>query len=125
MPKEFSRKLRIEELIQREIAILIQQEIKDPRIGMVTVSGVDISPDLKHAKIYVTFLGDEKDHAKNVTALNHAARFLRHELARRLYLKAIPAIRFVYDESIARGARLSELIDTAVAGENKNRGTES
>ena len=120
MPKEFSRKLRIEELIQREIATLIQKEIKDPRIGMVTVSGVDISPDLKHAKIYVSLLGEEKDRDSSISALNHAARFLRHELARRLYLKVIPAIRFLYDESIARGARLSELIDTAVAAENKD-----
>ena len=124
MPKEFSRKLRIEELIQREIATLIQQEIKDPRIGMVTVSGVDISPDLKHAKIYVSLLGDEKDRDKSISALNHAAQFLRHELAGHLYLKAIPALRFVYDESIARGARLSELIDAAVAGESKDGGIE-
>lgn len=124
MPKEFSRKVRIEELVQREIATLIQQEIKDPRIGMVTVSAVDMSPDLKHAKIYITLLGDEKEHDNSVKALNHAARFLRHELARRLYLKVLPDIRFVYDESIEKGERLAELIDSAVAREKQDGGIE-
>jgi ribosome-binding factor A len=125
MPKEFSRKLRIEELIQREIAILIQQEVKDPRIGMVTVSSVDISPDLKHAKVFVTLLNNEKDRNTSITALNHAARYLRHELARRIYLKTIPEIRFVYDESIARGVRLTELINNAVAGDKKAKRIDS
>jgi len=119
MPKEFSRKLRIEEMVQRELAILIQQEVKDPRIGMVTVSAVDMSPDLKHAKIYVTILGDEKNNNDCVKALNHAARYLRHELARRLYLKTTPDLRFVYDESAKEGARLAELINIAMAGENQ------
>ena len=125
MPKEFSRKLRIEELIQREIAILIQQEVKDPRIGMVTVSSVDISPDLKHAKVFVTLLNNEKVRNTSITALNHAARYLRHELARRIYLKTIPEIRFVYDESIARGVRLTELINNAVAGDKKAKRIDS
>jgi len=125
MPKEFSRKLRIEEMVQRELATLIQQEIKDPRVGMVTVSGVDISPDLKHAKIHVTILGNENNYAASVKTLNHAARFLRHELARRLYLKVIPDLRFVYDESAKEGARLAELIDAAIASENQDGGRRS
>lgn len=121
MPKEFSRKLRIEEMIQRELATLIQQEIKDPRIGMVTVSGIDISPDLKHAKVHVTILGDETNHDESVKTLNRAARFLRHELARRLYLRTIPVLRFVYDKSVKEGVRLAELIDAAIAIENQDR----
>jgi len=125
MPKEFSRKLRIEEMVQRELATLIQQEIKDPRVGIVTVTGVDMSPDLKHAKIYVTILGNENDCSESVRTLNHAARFLRHELARRLYLKAIPDLRFVYDASAKEGARLAKLIDTAIAHENEDRGQNS
>jgi len=125
MPKEFSRKLRIEEMVQRELATLIQQEIKDPRIGMVTVSGVEISLDLKHAKIYVTILGNENEYQESVRTLNHAARFLRHELARRLYLKVIPDLRFVYDSSVKEGARLAKLIDTAIANENEDRGKSS
>ena len=111
--------------MQRELATLIQQEIKDPRVGMVTVSGVDISPDLKHAKIYVTILGNENEYQEGVKTLNHAARFLRHELARRLYLKAIPDLRFVYDTSATEGARLAKLIDTAIANENEDRGKSS
>ena len=121
MPKEFSRKLRIEEMVQRELATLIQQEVKDPRVGMVTVSAVNMSPDLKHAKIFVTLLGDDRNIDDCVKALNHAARYLRHELASRLYLKTIPDLRFVYDESIKAGARLAELIDAAMARENQDR----
>jgi ribosome-binding factor A len=125
MPREFSRKLRVEEVIQREIAILIQQEIKDPRVGLVTVSGVDISPDLKHAKIFVTSLNDAADPDDSIKALNHAARFLRHELAKRVYLKTIPDIRFIYDRSVKEGTRLAEMIDAAVASEKQHGGTES
>lgn len=128
MPKEFSRRLRIEEMIQRELATLISQEIKDPRLGMVTVSGVAISPDLRHAKIHVTILnngGEQDDHAKSVKILNHAARFLRHELARRLYLRTTPDLRFVYDESARQGARLAELIGAAMAIEKQGQDQQS
>jgi len=128
MPKEFSRKLRIEEMMQRELATLILQEIKDPRLGMVTVSGVAVSPDLRHAKIYVTILnndGKQDDHANSVKILNRAAGFLRHELARRLYLKTTPDLRFVYDESARQGARLAELIGAAMAIEKQGQGQQS
>lgn len=128
MPKEFSRKSRIEEMIQRELATLILQEIKDPRLGMVTVSGVAISPDLRHAKIFVTILGNDqgqKDHGESMKILNHAARFLRHELARKLYLRVTPDLRFVYDESARAGARLAELIGAAMALENQGQDRQS
>src|SRR3972149_1129456 len=128
MPKEFSRKLRIEEMMQRELATLILQEIKDPRLGMVTVSGVAVSPDLRHAKIYVTILnndGKQDDQANSVKILNRAAGFLRHELARRLYMKTTPDLRFVYDESARQGGRLAGVIRAAMAIEKQGQGQQS
>lgn len=116
MPKEFSRTRRIGEQMQRELAQLIQQEVKDPRLGMVTVSGVEVSRDLSVAKVFVTVLGDA-DPQPSLTVLNRAAGFLRHALGQRLTVRTVPSLRFVYDESVARGARLSRLIDEARAGD--------
>ncbi|WP_027707257.1 30S ribosome-binding factor RbfA [Zooshikella ganghwensis] len=117
MAKEFSRTQRIADQIQKELAVLIQLEIKDPRLGMVTVSSVDVSRDLAYANIYVTFLGKE-DQASNdeqVAVLNKAAGFLRSMLAKRLTARTTPQLRFFFDESIQRGQYLSKLIDDAVS----------
>lgn len=123
MSKEFSRSLRIGEQIQRELAVLIQQEVKDPRLGMVTISDVKMSPDLSHAKVYVTVLGGEQSAAGDtLKALNHAAAFLRHELGRRVILRIVPQLHFVYDESQEKGARLVSLIDASVAADRKKSG---
>lgn len=115
MPKDFDRTRRVAEQIQRELAAIIQQEITDPRVGMITVSAAQVSRDLKHAKIYITTLDDTHDHAETVEALQHAAGFLQHELGHRLRMRTVPRLRFVYDESIERGAALSALIDTAIS----------
>ncbi|MGD8576196.1 MAG: 30S ribosome-binding factor RbfA [Thiohalophilus sp.] len=115
MAKDFSRTRRIGEQMQRELAILIQQEIQDPRLGMVTVSAVEVSRDLAHAKVYITVLDDQQhDVATSLEVLNRAGGFLRHELGRRMTLRTVPALHFVYDESMARGNALSRLIDEAV-----------
>jgi len=114
MPKEYSRAVRVGEQIRRELAVLIQQEIKDPRIGMVTVSEVRVSPDLSHAKVFVTILGEDGD---SVKVLNRAGHFLRHELARRMVLRITPSLQFVHDDTPERGARLSSLIDASVAAD--------
>lgn len=124
MPKEYSRMARVGEQIQRELAVLIQQEIKDPRIGMVTVSAVKVSQDLSHAKVYVTFMESEADRKGAIKALNHAANFLRHELARRLALRATPKLQFLHDESVERGMRLSALIEASVEADKKKRNQE-
>lgn len=113
MPKEFSRTRRVGEQIQRDLAQLIHDEIKDPRVGMVTVNAVEVSRDLGHAKVYVTSL-EERDHEETIQALSHAAGFLRRELGRRLMLRTIPQLHFHYDESVEKGSRLSALIDEAV-----------
>ncbi|MEO7558279.1 MAG: 30S ribosome-binding factor RbfA [Gammaproteobacteria bacterium] len=115
--KEFSRTQRMGDQIQRELAQLIQQQISDPRVGMVTVSGVHLSKDLAHAKVFITVLDDKQDAAKSVQVLNHAAGFLRHELARRTLMRVIPQLRFIYDPTVERGANLSALINAAVSSD--------
>jgi ribosome-binding factor A len=114
MNREFSRTRRIGELLQRELAQLIQEELKDPRIKFVTVSHVNVAPDLKQAKVYVTFLQEEKDVQEQLKILNKAVGFLQHGLSQRIELRVIPHLRFVYDDSIERGRHLSALIDEAV-----------
>jgi ribosome-binding factor A len=115
MPKEFSRTQRIAELLQRELAIIIQREVKDPRLDMVTVSAVEVTSDLSYAKIFVTILCDDVNLEKNLQILNQAASFLRTLLAKRLKIRTIPQLSFIYDKSISEGSRLSKLIDMAVA----------
>src|SRR5208283_2552640 len=114
MPRDFPRTLQVAELIQREVAGLIRLEIKDPRVGMVTLTEVDVSPDYSHAKVFFTVLGNSEQIAAAVAGLNHASGFLRSELAHRLSLRSIPHLHFVYDESVERGVRLSHLIDEAI-----------
>ena len=114
MPKDFERTRRVAEQLQQELAILIQQEIMDPRVGMTTVSAVEVSKDFAHAKVYITALNKEQTHEQTIDALQHAAGFLQHELGKRLKLRTIPRLKFAYDESIERGTNLSALIDSAV-----------
>lgn len=121
MAKEFSRALRVGEQIRREIAQLIQQEIKDPRVGMVTVTAVDVSADMSHAKVHVTLLDDDHDVGECIKVLNRAAAFLRRAIGQRMQLRVVPTLRFHYDASVEHGTALSALIDSAVATDSKNR----
>ena len=115
MSNDFSRLQRVEEQLQRELAILIQQEIKDPRVGMVTVSHIVVTKDLAHAKVFVTFMDEDQDIKVTVDVLNKASGFLRHALSRKMLLRTVPRLRFIYDKSVARGSFLSKLIDDSVA----------
>jgi len=115
MHKTTNRPQRIAELLKRELAMLIPQTVRDPHVGRVTLTYADVAPDMSHAKIYFTLLGDVSKVKETQRALNHAAGFLRHELRGRVILRSIPQLRFVYDESIERGARLTGLIDRAIA----------
>jgi ribosome-binding factor A len=118
MAREFSRSRRVGEQMQRELALLIQRELKDPRLGMVTVSGVEVTRDFAHAKVFVTVLSDDAAQvAQSIEALRHAAGFLRRELGRRMLARTIPELHFVHDTSVERGSRLSSLIDQAVASD--------
>lgn len=116
MAKDFSRSDRVAEQIQRELAGLLEFEVKDPRVGMVTITEVEVSGDLAHAKVYYT------SHAESVElqeGLEKAAGFLRTQLAKRMLLRAVPQLHFVYDASIDQGMRISQLIDHALAGSKK------
>lgn len=115
MPRDFSRTERVGDQIQRELADLIRLEVKDPRVGMVTLAGVEVSRDLSHAKVWFTVLGDERQVAETTEGLQRAAGFLRRELGRRMRLRVVPQLHFQYDDTQQRGARLSALIDKAVA----------
>jgi len=118
MPKDYSRSLRIADQIQRELADLIRNELKDPRIGMITLTGVEVSLDYTHAKVFYTTLGSESDNFLTDKGLEHAAGFLRSHLLHRLKLRVVPQLHFIYDVSVERGMRLSQLIDEAVALES-------
>jgi len=115
MPKDYSRALRIADQIQRELADLIRNELNDPRVGMITLTGVEVSHDYSHAKVFYTTLHSESDNFLTGKGLEHAAGFLRSHLSHRLKIRVIPQLHFIYDESIERGIRLSQLIDEAVA----------
>ena len=107
---------RVADQIQRELSTLLRVELKDPRIGLVTLTGVEVSPDLAYAKVYFTTLGDAQSLEGTLTGLGHAAGFLRTRLGRRLRLRVTPELHFRHDASIERGVRLSQLIDAALAG---------
>ena len=107
---------RVADQIQREMSALLHTELKDPRVGMITLTDVEVSPDLAHAKVFFTTLGDAEALARTEAGLARAAGFLRSELGRRLKLRVTPEVRFVHDPSVERGARLSRLIDEALAG---------
>jgi len=121
MAKEFSRSQRVSEQIQRELADLLQFEVKDPRIGMITITQVEVSGDLAHAKVYYSApVADQalQNAAEIQKGLEKSAGFLRGQLAKRMLLRTVPQLHFVYDSSIDRGMRLSKLIDEALAPDN-------
>ena len=118
MAREFKRTDRVAEQLQRELAIILQQQLKDPRVGMPTVSAVDMSRDLQHAKVHVSFLGiDDDDESIKVALdiLSKAAGFIRSTLASRVRLRVMPQLHFHYDTSISRGQHMSSLIASARA----------
>jgi ribosome-binding factor A len=107
---------RVADQIQKELSGLLRTELKDPRVGMITLTGVEVSPDLGYAKVFFTTLGDAEALSRTEAGLKRAAGFLRSELGHRLKLRITPEIRFLHDASVERGVRLSKLIDDAVAG---------
>ena len=113
MPREFQRSTRVAEQLQRELAGLIGRVLEDPRAGLVTVTAVEVTKDLSYAKVFVSSLGEGLSHDKLITALQQGAGFLRHELGRAMRLRIIPELRFVYDETEERAARLEALIARA------------
>ena len=121
MAKDPSRLGRLADQIQRDLADLLSRELKDPRVGMITLTSVEVSPDLGYAKIFFTTLGDTDTLARIQDGLRHAAGFLRSQLGKRLKLRVTPELRFHHDVSVERGVRLSNLIDVAVTGKKSSR----
>jgi len=115
MPRDYPRSRRIAEQVQRELSDIVRLELKDPRVGMITITDVEVTDDQSHARVFFTALGDEARIADAAAGLKHAAGFLRSELARRMKLRSVPQLQFKHDESVERGMRLSQLIDDAVA----------
>ncbi len=108
-PKEYSRTDRIGDLIQRELSHFIQQELRDERIGMVTVSEVEVTKDLSHAKVYVTIYDLEKI-VESIETLNRASGYLRSLLAKRLTLRTVPKLVFQYDDTLDKSDRINQLL---------------
>jgi ribosome-binding factor A len=111
-----ARSARIADQIQRELAEIVRTELRDPRVGtLVTLTGVELSRDKSHAKVFFTVLGAPSDVEHVQHGLHRAAGFMRSQLAHRLSTRSVPELHFHYDESVERGVRLSKLIDEAVA----------
>ncbi|MFK7977686.1 MAG: 30S ribosome-binding factor RbfA [Halioglobus sp.] len=115
MAKEYARTQRVADHLQRELASLIQNQIRDPRVGMVSVTGVDVSRDMGHAKVFFTLMGcDSADQAKEPTeVLNKASGFLRKALSRDSSMRSVPQLRFYFDTSVGQGRSLEDLIRRA------------
>ncbi|MBI5909439.1 MAG: 30S ribosome-binding factor RbfA [Betaproteobacteria bacterium] len=122
MPKGPARSLRVADQIQRDLAEIIRTELKDPRVAMITLTGVEVTADYAHAKVFYTLMGSAEQCAETGVGLQQAGGFLRSQLARRIKLHSIPQLHFVYDASVERGFELSRLIDAAVADSKEPRG---
>ncbi|GLS26871.1 30S ribosome-binding factor RbfA [Marinibactrum halimedae] len=126
MAKDFNRTDRISDAMQRILAQAMQQEIRDPRIGMVNINDVSVTRDLSLAKVYVTFVGKESDLECHQAekALNKASGFLRSIVAKELDLRITPRLQFLYDKTSIRGQELSSLIDRAVKADKNHQSSD-
>ncbi len=121
MAREYARTDRVGQQIQKEIAIILMREIKDPRLQMTTVSSVEVTRDLAYAKIFVTFFNDKPDEIKaSLDVLAEAEGYIRSLLGKRLRARIMPHLRFIYDSSMSEGVRMSALVDQAVASDKNN-----
>ena len=136
MAKEFSRASRVAQQLQREVAVILQREVKDPRIGMVTVSDVEVSGDLQHAKVFVTFLnygGQDADQTEaqrieaGLKGLTEAAGYIRILLGKAMQLRVVPELRFAYDKTLVEGMRISNLVSNTIRDDEErlNAGSQS
>src|SRR5262249_34256143 len=121
MPKNW-RQDQLGEVITQELSDLIRTRMKDPRIGFASITDVELSADLRHAKVFVSVLGSPEEQRATLQGLEHAAGFLRHELAQRLNIRYTPEIVFKLDESIERGTRILQLIHEMEAKEQRPTG---
>lgn len=121
MPRPSGRSQKVGDQIQRELSDIIHRELRDPGVGMITLTGVDVSPDCAYATVYFTCL--DAAHVKVAKAgLDRANGFLRAQIGKRIKIWTTPELKFVYDESVERGDRLSRLIDRAISTNNTDPG---
>ena len=113
MPRDFKRSERVSGLLRRELAQMIQREIKDPEVGFVSVSDVEVTRDLAHAKVYVTVFNTDEARV-SIAALKRAAGFLRTRLGQELRMRNVPQLHFLHDDSVETGQRMDSLIEQAV-----------
>lgn len=106
------RQLRVAELLQRELAEMVIFELRDPRLALVTITRVRVSPDLRHANVYITSLGDESETAQAIGGLTQATGFMRRLLGQRTDLRYVPDLAFHVDEGLVESRRINELLDT-------------
>ena len=127
MSREFSRADRVAQELQKEVAIILQREVKDPRIGMVTVSDVEVTKDLSYAKVFVTFLFDHGDAAieQGMKALEKASPYIRTLLGKAMRLRIVPELRFMYDRSLVEGMRMSNLVTDVIRQDQAKHKDES
>ena len=115
MAQEFSRTQRVGGQIQRELAQIIQQELRDPRLGLVTVSAVEVSKDMTHAKVFITFMNPDQDVTETLKVLKKASGFLRRALGKRIVLRVLPELHFAHDSSLDEGMRVEALLKSVAA----------
>ncbi|MDT0594090.1 30S ribosome-binding factor RbfA [Glaciecola petra] len=124
MAREFSRTDRVAQQIHKEVALILQQEFKhrEPEVGMITVSDVEVSRDLAHAKVFITFYANDEEKAKkDLVKLKENESFVRGILGRRVRMRNIPAVHFFRDSSILEGARISQLVNKAIASDEAKK----
>jgi ribosome-binding factor A len=121
VPREFNRSERVAGTLRRELAQLIQKEIKDPKVGFIGLSDVEVSRDISHAKIYVTVFEADKAVA-SIKALNKAAGYLRMRLGQEMRIRSVPQLHFEHDASVETGLQMDSLIETAVASDRSGAG---
>jgi len=115
MPREFARSERVAQMVNRHLAVILRSQVKDPRVSELTITDVEVTKDLRQAKVFVTSLQDEEvDIEGTMDAVDRASGYLRRTLAREIDLRHCPTLIFVYDNSIAHGAKMSALIDKAL-----------
>ncbi|GAB1666960.1 30S ribosome-binding factor RbfA [Mannheimia haemolytica] len=121
MSREFKRSDRVAQELQKEVAVILQREVKDPRIGMVTVSDVEVSRDLAYAKIFVTFLFDNDAEAikQGMQGLEKASPYIRTLLGKAMRLRIVPELRFIYDESLVEGMRMSNFVSSVIKNDEE------
>lgn len=114
-----TRQEKLNELLREEVSYILRREFKDPRLGFVTVTGVEVSPDMRHAKIFVSIMGSEDEKKRNMAVLKNAESFTRQALSKRVKMKILPQIEFRLDTSVDHGVRIFELLEQVKREERK------